>query len=136
VTLLQEFIGMSEHDKVAYRAFHYHLKKDGFIDFMKYLFKHLVQDLITKNIKCSKLNRFKDILLQVGSTLQVHKNLRDIFPSRTNKESDAIECHMTMSLLDNSPKAMTITADTALERTYLPDTSNMKDKLLLMDAAD
>jgi IS4 transposase len=130
----RQFNGMSEHDKVAYRAFHYQLKKDEFIDFMKYLFKHLVQNLVTKNIKCSKLNCFKDILLQDGSTLQVHKNLRDIFPSRANKDSAAIECHMTMYLLDNSPKAMTITADTAPERTYLPDTSNMKDKLLLADA--
>jgi hypothetical protein len=130
----RQFNGMSEHDKVAYRAFHNQLKKDEFVDFMKSLFQYLVQNLVVKNIKCSILNCFKDVLLQDGSTLQVHKNLREIFPSRANKDSAAIECHMTMSLLDNSPITMTITADTAPERTHLPNTSNMKDKLLLADA--
>ncbi|WP_415668758.1 hypothetical protein, partial [Xenorhabdus nematophila] len=32
----------------------------------------------------------------------------------------AVECHMTMSLLTQSPVKMTVTADTAPERAYLP----------------
>jgi hypothetical protein len=39
-----------------------------------------------------------------------------------------------MSLNERSPKAMTITADTASERTYLPEPATLKNKLLLADA--
>ncbi|CAM3030577.1 transposase [Vibrio rarus] len=41
---------------------------------------------------------------------------------------------MTMSLSDLSPKTMTITADTASERAYLPKVETLNNKLLLADA--
>ncbi len=46
----------------------------------------------------------------------------------------AIECHVTLSLTSLSPKAMTVTADTASERAYLLEVSHMSNKLLQADA--
>jgi hypothetical protein len=77
---------------------------------------------------------FDDILLQDGSSFHVHKALADVYPSRFKRNPAAIECHMTMSLRTFNPTAMTITANTASERAYLPKPFRMKNRLLLADA--
>jgi hypothetical protein len=81
-----------------------------------------------------KLSCFDDILLQDGSSFHVHKALADVYPSRFKRNPAAIECHMTMSLRTFNPTAMTITANTASERAYLPKPFRMKNRLLLADA--
>jgi hypothetical protein len=73
-------------------------------------------------------------LLQDGSSFHVHKALADVYPSRFKRNPAAIECHMTMSLRTFNPTAMTITADTASERAYLPKPFRMKNRLFLADA--
>lgn len=74
------------------------------------------------------------MLLQDGRSFRVHDGVGDVFPSRFKRTPAAIECHMTMSLSDLSPKTMTITADTASERAYLPKVETLNNKLLLADA--
>jgi hypothetical protein len=64
----------------------------------------------------------------------VHNALADVYTSRFKRNPAAIECHMTMFLRTFNPTSMTITADTASERAYLPKPFKVKNKLLLADA--
>ena len=81
----------------------------------------------------AKLDCFDDILLQDGSSFRVHDGLAEVFPSRFPTHPAAIECHMTLSLKHQMPKNMAVTADTASERAYLPNTELMRNRLLLAD---
>lgn len=74
------------------------------------------------------------MLLQDGSSFHIHRDLADVYPSRFKRNPAAVECHMTMSLKSVSPVAMSISADTASERDYLPKLKAMHNKLLLADA--
>ncbi|MBV7264535.1 IS4 family transposase [Photobacterium sp. WH77] len=136
--LHRQFNGMclSEKQNVAYKPFHNQLRKDSFADFMKELVKFATVQLLQKSSRSmpAKLSHFDDVILQDGSSFRVHDGLREVFPSRFKNYPAAIECHMTMSLFDQSPKTMTVTADTASERTYLPTPGNIEKKLLLADA--
>ena len=136
--LHRQFNGMSlsEKDGVTYRPFHNQLRNKGFPLFMKELVKFAMSQFIQNSLLTmpKKLACFDDVLLQDGSSFHVHDSLKNIYPSRYKKTKAAIECHVTMSLFSMSPKMMTITADTASERTYLPDPKTMNNKLLLADA--
>lgn len=136
--LHRQFNGMcmTDKDNVAYKPFHNQLRKDEFPTFMKALVKSAMAQF-TQGVARSlpkKLECFNDVLLQDGSSFRVHDGLGDVFPSRFKRTPAAIECHMTMSLSDMSPKAMTVTADTASERAYLPKAEALRNKLLLADA--
>jgi hypothetical protein len=62
------------------------------------------------------------VLLQDGTSFAVHKRLATVFPGRFKTISPAaIECHMLMSLLEQKPVCMQLSADTASERQFLPD---------------
>lgn len=103
---------------------------------MKMLVKSAIA-IFTRDIICSlpkKLDCFDDVLLQDGCSFRVHNGLGDVFPSRFKRIPAAIECHMTMSLSVLFPKAMTVTADMASERAYLPKAATLRNKLLLADA--
>lgn len=136
--LHRQFNGMclTENENVAYKPFHNQLRKSAFPLFMQRL-THFAMAQFARQ-QCAllpkKLADFDDILLQDGSSFHVHKELASVYPSRFKRSPAAIECHMTMSLKTFSPTAMSITADTASERTYLPSPSTMNNKLLLADA--
>jgi hypothetical protein len=136
--LHRQFNGMclTEKDNVAYKPFHNQLRKEAFPHFMQQLVQLAIAQFARQ--QCAqlpkKLSCFDDILLQDGSSFHVHKALADVYPSRFKRNPAAIECHMTMSLRTFNPTAMTITADTASERAYLPKPFRIKNKLLLADA--
>jgi hypothetical protein len=129
-------MSLSEKENVAYKPFHNQLRKHGFAQFMKELVKYaMVQFTQDSSLRMpKKLACFDDVLLQDGSSFRVHDSLGDVYPSRFKKTPAAIECHVTMSLMNLSPTAMTVTADTASERAYLPKPRHMANKLLLADA--
>ena len=78
---------------------------------------------------------FKQVLLQDGTSFAVHKSLAEVFPGRFKTISPAaIECHMLMSLLEQSPVCMQVSADTASERQFLPEPERLNNSLLLADA--
>ena len=63
------------------------------------------------------------------------KRLATVFPRRFRTISPAaIECHMTMSLLEQKPVCMQVSADTAPERQFLPSAQSLENSLLLADA--
>ena len=136
--LLRQFNGLclSDTQNVAYKPFHNQLRKEAFPRFMQQLVQFAMAQFARQ--QCAqlpdKLSCFDDVLLQDGSSFHVHKDLAGIYPSRFKRSPAAIECHMTMSLKTFSPTAMTISADTASERDFLPSPETMHNKLLLADA--
>ena len=61
------------------------------------------------------------MLLHDGTSFAVHRRLAADFPGRFKTISPAaIGCHMTMSLSEQSPLCMSVSADTAGERQFLP----------------
>ena len=136
--LLRQFNGMClcERNNVAYKPFHNQLRKEEFPHFMCQLVQFAMAQFTRQQCSQlpSKLSCFDDVLLQDGSSFHVHKDLANTYPSRFKRSPAAIECHMTMSLKTFTPKAMTISADTASERDFLPSPSIMSNKLLLADA--
>lgn len=63
---------------------------------------------------------FKQVLLQDGTAFAVHKRLATVFPGRFKTISPAaIECHVLMSLLEQKPVCMQLSADTASECQFL-----------------
>lgn len=136
--LHRQFNGMclSNKSNVAYKPFHNQLRKEAFPSFMQQLVQFAITQFAQK--LCAqlpeKLACFDDVLLQDGSSFHIHKDLSEVYPSRFKRNPAAIECHMTMSLRTFSPTTMTITADTASERTYLPQPLAMRNTLLLADA--
>ncbi len=136
--LHRQFNGMclSEKHTVAYKPFHNQLRKSAFADFMKTLATFAMAQLIEKALPPlpKKFSQFDDILLQDGSSFNVHPDLAGVFPCRFSPLKAAVECHMTLSLFSQSPIAMTVTADTASERAYLPAPHTLRNKLLLADA--
>lgn len=136
--LHRQFNGLclSEKDNVAYKPYHNQLRKKEFPLFMRQLVQFAIAQFTRKH--CAKLPEklscFEDVLLQDGSSFHIHKELAGVYPSRFKRNPAAIECHMTMSLKTLSPTAMTISADTASERDFLPQPASMNNKLLLADA--
>lgn len=102
--LHRQFNGMalSDNDNVAYKPFHNQLRKIGFADFMKELVKYaMVQFTQDTSFKLpQKLSCFDDVLLQDGSSFRMHDGLAEVYPSRFKKAPAAIECHVTMSLVN------------------------------------
>ena len=105
-------------DQIAYKPFHNQLRKQGFPLFMRALVERAIALRLKECLPDAHgLAGFEQVLLQDGSSFALHPQLAEHFPGRFNKHSPAaVECHMTMSLLDQSPISMSITADTESER--------------------
>lgn len=137
--LLRQFNGMqlSEDDFVAYKPFHNQLRKPGFATFMAQLARQTMPLLIKQyqGQIPSKFQRFERILLHDGSSFAIHDKLKDEFPGRFHTVSPAaVECHVTMSLLEQTPVSMTIAADTISEHDFRPAATQLQGQLLLADA--
>ena len=122
---------------IDYKPFHNQLRKEAFSKFVQLVvddaFSHITSQCL-QQMPEKLSNLFSEILLQDGSSIQVHKSLENEYPSRFKSVVAAVECHMTMSLIGESPTKMTITPDTSPEREYLPGAQELKGKLLLADA--
>ncbi|MDH1806845.1 IS4-like element ISApu2 family transposase [Aeromonas caviae] len=127
---------LHDTDQIAYKPFHNQLRKQGFPLFMRALVERAIALRLKECLPDAHgLAGFEQVLLQDGSSFALHPQLAEHFPGRFNKHSPAaVECHMTMSLLDQSPISMSITADTESERKHLPAANSLNNKLLLADA--
>jgi hypothetical protein len=76
----------------------------------------------THQLKVASLDAFKQVLLHDGTSFAVHQRLAADFSGRFKTISPAaIECHMIMSLPEQSPLCMSPSADTAGDRQFLPE---------------
>lgn len=138
-SLHRQFNGMqlAPDDFVAYKPFHNQLRKPEFVDFMKAVTQQAVARFLSERVATVplKLQRFAQIILHDGTSFAVHKGLREHFPARFHQRTPAaVECHLSLSLFDRQPLAMTISADTSPEQRYLPEAETLRGKLLIADA--
>ena len=130
-------IHMDSAAGVAYKPFHNQLRKEEFADFMQAVVTRAIA-LFSQQLSLelpARLKRFEQVLIQDGSSFALHPELAEVFPNRfKGKTPAAVECHMTVSLTDEQPFKLGISADTASERGYLPKAESLKNKLLLADA--
>jgi hypothetical protein len=134
--LLREFNRRNDVT-VAYKAFYNRLAQPGFAKFMHAMFARLVERLSIQTLKAdghAAVARFKDIVIQDGSSFALKKNLRDVFPGRfTTIEPAAVEIHATYSGFLDEASVVQIAPDKEAERQFLPQPSALKGCLLLAD---
>ena len=134
--LLREFNHQNDVT-VAYKAFYNRLARPGFPTFMHQMFTRLAERLCIQTLAPeghTAVSRFKDIVIQDGSSFALKKKLRDVFPGRfTTVEPAAVELHATYSGFSDEVSAVEIAPDKEAERQFLPAASTLKDRLLLAD---
>jgi DDE family transposase len=134
--LLREFNHQNDVT-VAYKAFYNRLARPGFATFMRQMFARLVEQLCIQTLApggSTAVARFKDIVIQDGSSFALKKKLRGVFPGRfTTIEPAAVELHATYSGFSDEVSAVEIAPDKEAERQFLPAASTLKDRLLLAD---
>ena len=122
---------------VAYKAFYNRLARVGFATFMREMFARLIERLSVQTLTPEgqvAVARFKDIVIQDGSSFALKQTLRGTFPGRfTTIEPAAVEVHATYSGFSDEVSAVQIAPDADAERPFLPDPSTLKDRLLLAD---
>jgi hypothetical protein len=134
--LLREF---NHHNDatVAYKAFYNRLARPGFVMFMRQMFTRLVEHLRIETLTPkgqTAVARFKDIVIQDGSSFALKKQLQHVFPGRfTATDPAAVELHATYSGFSDEVRCVQLAPDKEAERQFLPDPSTLKDKLLLAD---
>ena len=134
--LMREF-NHQNHVTVAYKAFYNRLARPGFAKFMQRMFTRLVERLRIQTLAPeghAAVSRFKDIVIQDGSSFALKKKLRDVFPERfTTIEPAAVELHATYSGFSDEVRSVQLAPDKEAERQFLPAASTLKDCLLLAD---
>lgn len=122
---------------VAYKAFYNRLARASFVTFMRQMLARLLEHLSIQTLTPAgrtALARFKDIVIQDGSSFAVKHKLRGVFPGRfTTTEPAAVELHVTFSGFSDEARVVELAPDTQAERDFLPKPSTLKDKLLLAD---
>jgi len=122
---------------VAYKAFYNRLARLGFAVFMRGMCLRLVEQLRVQTLAPEgqrAVARFKDIVIQDGSSFALKSSLRDVFPGRfTTIEPAAVEIHATYSGFADDVQTIHIAPDCDAERPFLPDPTSLKDCLLLAD---
>jgi hypothetical protein len=134
--LLREFNYQNEVT-VAYKAFYNRLARPGFASFMRQMFVRLVERLSVQTLKPegnAAVARFKDIVIQDGSSFALKNDLERVFSGRfTNVQPAAVEVHATFSGFADEVVSVEIAADSEAERQFLPKPSTLRDRLLLAD---
>jgi hypothetical protein len=134
--LLREFNHQNQVT-VAYKAFYNRLARPGFANFMQRMFARLVEQLSIRTLAPeghAAVSRFKDIVIQDGSSFALKRALQDVFSGRfTTCEPAAVEVHATYSGFFDEVTAVAIAPDSEAERQFLPEPSTLTGRLLLAD---
>ena len=122
---------------VAYKAFYNRLARAGFAAFMRGMLARLVDRLRLDTLTPEghrAVARFRDIVIQDGSSFALKAQLQEAFPGRfTTLEPAAVEIHATYSGFADEVCAVQVAPDKEAERQFLPDPATLKDCLLLAD---
>jgi len=104
---------------------------------MRKMFDRLVERMRIQTLKpdgSAAVARFKDIVIQDGSSFALKKKLREIFPGRfTTIEPAAVEVHATYSGFSDEVSSVEIAPDKEAERQFLPGPAALEGSLLLAD---
>ena len=121
---------------IQYKPFHNQLSKPELEVLMREVtnrvFNHWINDVLKYNKE--NLSQFSQILIQDGSSIMIHRSLKDVYPGRfTNTCPAAIELHATLNLMQGCFEKASITADSFPEREELPALDTLQGQLLLAD---
>jgi hypothetical protein len=134
--LLREF-NRQNGTTVAYKAFYNRLARPGFTAFMRRMFVRLVERLSLQTLAAegrTAVARFRDIVIQDGSSFALKPSLREVFSGRfTTVEPAAVELHATFSGFRDDAIAVTIAPDSEAERQFLPAPATLEGRLFLAD---
>jgi hypothetical protein len=134
--LHRDFQAASE-SSVNYKPFYEKLDKPGFPRSMKEVFEHLLSGLsprVLRPSRSSPLRDFEDIIIHDGSSVGLHEDLREAFPSRfTALHPAGAELHVTMSLWRQAAVQVRIAPDCKSERDFVPSAKSLRNKLFLAD---
>lgn len=134
--LQRDFNAVTEKD-IQYKPFWNQLSKKAFSAFAMETLEQTMTAVTLQSMDArdtSALSRFKDVVIQDGSSFAVKDKLSKMFPGRFTKVSPAaVELHATMSLFSNNVTNISLAADKEGERQFLPEPESLKDKLLLAD---
>jgi len=123
--------------EVAYKAFYNRLARVGFARFMREMLARLLDRLRLETLTPEgqrAVARFRDIVIQDGSSFALKSPLQTVFPGRfTTLEPAAVEVHATYSGFADEVCAVQVAPDTDAERQFLPDPATLTDCLLLAD---
>ena len=134
--LLRAF-NYQEDVAVAYKAFYNRLARAGFAAFMRAMLTRLLEQLRLDTLTPEgqrAVARFRDIVIQDGSSFALKASLQLAFPGRfTAIEPAAVEVHATYSGFADEICAVQVAPDKQAERPFLPDPATLTDCLLLAD---
>lgn len=124
---------------LKYKPFHNQLKKWQFPEYMRQVLETAILKLtlnVLEPLQGSKLEMFDDILMHDGTSFAVKASLRGSFPGRFKKISPAaVELHVTMSGLRDSPESIILAADKESEKHFRPEAETLTGCLILEDRA-
>lgn len=123
--------------QMCYKPFHNQLAKAGFAHFTRQMLTRLLNELACSVLHFtpdSPFARFKEIRIQDGTSFAVKSTLADTFPGRfTTISPAAVELHVSFELTSEMVNQVTLSADSAAERHYLPPPEDLVEELLLAD---
>jgi len=122
---------------VHYKPYYQKLSTSCFPRLMHAVFESMLTYLYVEALaplRNGPFARFRDILIQDGTSFALHDSLSAAFKGRFTAVSPAaVELHCTMSLFTDTLVSVTMTGDAECERHHLPDPKDLKDILLLGD---
>ena len=122
---------------VQYKPLHNQLAKPQFPTFMRHVCTHLLQQLTVKALHFSPgsaFARFKRIELQDGTSFALKPSLSEYYPGRFTRYSPAaVELHVSLDLLTEQPREITLTPDVHSEAQYLPAPESLNNCLVMGD---
>lgn len=122
---------------VAYKAFYNRLARVGFARFMRSMLTRLIDHLRLQTLTpegARAVARFRDIVIQDGSSFALKGDLRGVFPGRfTAIEPAAVEVHATYSGFADEVRVVQVAPDKDAERPFLPDPATLTGCLVLAD---
>jgi hypothetical protein len=134
---LQRTFNACCEQNVHYKPFHNQLAKRQFPLFMQALLTQLMNELAIEVLRFdpqSPFARFRQIRLQDGTSFALKDTLAGVFPGRfTTVSPAAVELHVNLDLLTETPHAITLTPDCDAERPFLPPPAELEGDLLLAD---
>ena len=112
--LQRDFNAVTEKD-IQYKPFWNQLSKKAFSAFAMETLEQTMTAVTLQSMDArdtSALSRFKDVVIQDGSSFAVKDKLSKMFPGRFTKVSPAaVELHATMSLFSNNVTNISLAAD-------------------------
>lgn len=122
---------------IKYKPFYNQLAKKAFPEFLLLVLERVVRKFAMRMIDYQmpgKLSLFGDIIVHDGSSFALKDALSRHWPGRfTTVSPAAVELHVTMSVLNDTPIGIMLAPDKDSERLYLPEADELVHRLFLAD---